>query len=89
MGRIASADLGSAWRRIGRFRIELELTTKLLQRDFSPRSSCPDGQWIYDGETLRFSNEFASAQNVTEMPLHFRVRPAAPSPDPSARRSPR
>lgn len=87
---VVSPDgLHGIWRRLGRFRIERELTTKLLQRDFSARSACPDGHWLYDGETLRFSNEPASAANVTEMPLHFRVGAAAPSPDPSARRSPR
>ena len=74
-GRIAYPNLSSVWRRVGRFRIELELTTKLLQRDFSERSSCPDGQWIYDGTTLRFSNEFASTTKPIEMPLHFRVAP--------------
>lgn len=72
--RIVYSDLGTVWRRIGRFRIELEATNKLLARDFGPRSACPDGRWLFDGTTLRFSQEFASAPQAMEMPLHFAVR---------------
>jgi hypothetical protein len=68
-------SLGNSWRRVGRFRLELEATTKLLQRDFTMHSGCPDGQWTYDGLELRFSKEFSSGEKVTEMPLHFRVGP--------------
>jgi hypothetical protein len=71
---LALPALDSVWQRLGRFRIELEATTKLLQRDVSARSWCPDGQWIHDGATLRFSKEVSSgATGTTEMPLHFTV----------------
>ena len=38
-------------------------------------SRCSDGGWMFDGTTLRFSREIATAAPDTPMPLVLRVKP--------------
>jgi hypothetical protein len=38
-------------------------------------SLCSDSEWMFDGTTLRFSREIATAAPDTPMPLVLRVKP--------------
>ena len=70
-------DLSSVWRRAFRYRAEREATANALRvREGEPietKSVCSDGAWSYDGTTLRFSREIATAPPDRPMPLVLRV----------------
>lgn len=72
-------DLTSVWRRAFRFRAEREATANALRvregRSIETGSRCIDGGWMFDGTTLRFSREIATAAPDTAMPLVLRVKP--------------
>lgn len=72
-------DVSSVWRRAFRYSAEREATTNaLLVREEKPittTSRCSDGSWTFDGTTLRFSREIATAPPDTPMPLVLRVKP--------------
>ena len=70
-------DLTSVWRRAFRYRAEREATANALRvREGKPietASRCSDGAWTFDGTTLRFSREIATAAPDRPMPLVLRV----------------
>lgn len=72
-------DLTSVWRRAFRYRAEREATANALRvREGKPietGSRCSDGGWTFDGTTLRFSREIATAAPDKPMPLVLRVKP--------------
>ena len=72
-------DLSSVWRRAFRYRAEREATANALRvregKSVEPKSQCSDGSWSFDGTTLRFSREIATAAPDTPMPLVLRVKP--------------
>jgi len=72
-------DLASVWRRAFRYRAEREATANALRaREGKPietASRCSDGGWTFDGTTLRFSREIATAAPDRPMPLVLRVKP--------------
>lgn len=72
-------DLTSVWRRAFRYRAEREATANALRvREGQPietASRCSDGSWTFDGTTLRFSREIATAAPDRPMPLVLRVHP--------------
>jgi hypothetical protein len=72
-------DLSSVWRRAFRYRAEREATANALRvRERKPietASRCSDGGWTFDGTTLRFSREIATAAPDRPMPLVLRVQP--------------
>ncbi len=76
-------DLTPFWNRAFRYRAEREATANALRvREGMPiqtGSRCSDGGWSFDGKTLRFSREIASAAPDTAMPLTLRVMPPAQS----------
>jgi hypothetical protein len=71
-------DLTSVWRRAFRYRAEREATANALRvREGKPieaTSRCSDGGWTFDGTTLRFSREIATAPPDKPMPLVLRVK---------------
>jgi hypothetical protein len=72
-------DLRSVWRRAFRYRAEREATANALRaREGKPidtASQCSDGGWTFDGSTLRFSREIATAAPDRPMPLTLHVKP--------------
>jgi hypothetical protein len=72
-------DLTSVWRRAFRYRAEREATAKALRvregKSIETGSRCSDGAWTFDGTTLRFSREIATAAPDKPMPLVLRVKP--------------
>jgi hypothetical protein len=72
-------DLTSVWRRAFRYRAEREATANALRvregKSIVTGSRCSDGGWTFDGTTLRFSREIATASPDTPMPLVLRVKP--------------
>jgi hypothetical protein len=72
-------DLTSVWRRAFRYRAEREATANALRvreaKSIETGSRCSDGGWMFDGTTLRFSREIATAAPDTPMPLVLRVKP--------------
>ena len=72
-------DLTSVWRRAFRYRAEREATANALRaregRPIETGSRCSDGVWAFDGTTLRFSREIATAAPDRPMPLVLRVKP--------------
>ena len=72
-------DLTAVWRRAFRYRAEREATANALRvREGKPietTSRCSDGGWTFDGTTLRFSREIATAPPDRPMPLVLRVKP--------------
>jgi hypothetical protein len=72
-------DLSSVWRRAFRARAEREATANALRlregKSIESGSRCSDGQWMFDGTTLRFSREIATAAPDTPMPLVLQVKP--------------
>jgi len=71
-------DLTSLWRRAFRYRAEREATANALRvregKSIETTSRCSDGGWSFDGTTLRFSREIATASPDTPMPLVLRVK---------------
>lgn len=71
-------DLTSVWRRAFRYRAEREATANALRvREGKPietASRCSDGSWAFDGSTLRFSREIATAPPDRPMPLVLQVK---------------
>ena len=71
-------DLSSVWRRAFRYRAEREATANVFRvREGKPietKSVCSDGSWSFDGTTLRFSREIATAAPDRPMPLLLRVK---------------
>jgi hypothetical protein len=76
-------DLTSVWRRAFRYRAEREATANALRvREGKPietASRCSDGGWAFDGTTLRFSHDIATAPPDRPMPLVLRVQPQEPA----------
>ena len=76
-------DLRSVWRRAFRYRAEREATANALRvrqgKAIEPASQCSDGGWTFDGTTLRFSREIATAPPDRPMPLELQVN-ASDSP---------
>lgn len=72
-------DLSSVWRRAFRYRAEREASANALRlregKPIDPASRCSDGGWTFDGTTLRFSREIATAPPDTPMPLVLRIKP--------------
>jgi hypothetical protein len=72
-------DLSSVWRRAFRYRAEREATANALRvregTSIDSGSRCSDGEWMFDGTTLRFSREIATAAPDSPMPLVLRVKP--------------
>jgi hypothetical protein len=72
-------DLSSVWRRAFRYRAEREATSNALRvregKSIDTGSRCSDGGWKFDGTTLRFSREIATAAPDSPMPLVLRVKP--------------
>lgn len=72
-------DLSSIWRRAFRYRAEREATANGLRvregKAIETGSRCSDGGWTFDGKTLRFSREIATAPPDTPMPLVLTVKP--------------
>jgi hypothetical protein len=72
-------DLTSVWRRAFRYRAEREAAANALRvrggRPIETGSRCSDGGWTFDGATLRFSREIATAAPDRPMPLVLRVKP--------------
>ncbi len=72
-------DLTSFWRRAFRYRAEREATANALRvregKSIETGSRCSDGGWMFDGTTLRFSREIATAAPDKPMPLVLRVKP--------------
>jgi hypothetical protein len=72
-------DLSSVWRRAFRYRAEREATANALRvREGKPietTSRCSDGGWTFDGTTLRFKHDIATAAPDTPMPLVLRLKP--------------
>ena len=71
-------DLTSVWRRAFRYRAEREATANALRvregKPIEPGSRCSDGGWTFDGTTLRFSRDIATAAPDAPMPLALRVK---------------
>ncbi|HYI13393.1 MAG TPA: hypothetical protein VEK57_30380 [Thermoanaerobaculia bacterium] len=71
-------DLTAVWRRAFRYRAEREAAANALRvREGKPietASRCSDGGWTFDGTTLRFSREIATAPPDRPMPLVLRVK---------------
>lgn len=74
-------DLSSVWRRAFRYRAEREATANALRvregTSIDSASRCSDGGWTFDGTTLRFSREIATAPPDRPMPLVLQVKPTA------------
>ena len=72
-------DLRSVWRRAFRYRAEREAAANALRvrqgKPIEAASQCSDGGWTFDGTTLRFSREIATAPPDRPMPLVLRVKP--------------
>jgi hypothetical protein len=72
-------DLSSVWRRAFRYRAEREAAANALRvregKSVETASRCSDGGWTFDGTTLRFSREIATAPPDRPMPLVLRVAP--------------
>ena len=72
-------DLSSVWRRAFRYRAEREAPANALRvregKSIDSASRCSDGAWKFDGTTLRFSREIATAPPDTPMPLVLRLEP--------------
>ena len=72
-------DLSSVWRRAFRYRAEREATANALRvrvgESIDASSHCSDGGWMFDGTTLRFSREIATAAPDRPMPLVLHVKP--------------
>ena len=72
-------DLSSVWRRAFRFRAEREATANALRvregKSIETGSRCSDGGWTFDGTTLRFSREIATAAPDRPMSLVLQVNP--------------
>jgi len=72
-------DLSSVWRRAFRARAEREATANALRvregKSIETISRCSDGGWMFDGTTLRFSREIATAAPDRPMPLVLQVKP--------------
>lgn len=72
-------DLSSVWRRAFRYRAEREATANAMRvregKSIETGSRCSDGAWTFDGTTLRFSREIATAAPDTPMPLVLRLKP--------------
>ena len=70
-------DVSFVWRRAFRYRAEREATANALRvREGKPietASQCSDGQWAFDGTTLRFNREIATAAPDRPMPLAVRL----------------
>ena len=70
-------DLRSVWRRAFRYRAEREATANALRlrqgKAIEPASRCSDGAWTFDGTSLKFSREIATAPPDRPMPLVLRL----------------
>jgi len=72
-------ELSSVCRRAFRYRAEREATANALRvregKSIETGSRCSDGGWMFDGTTLRFSRQIATAAPDRPMPLVLRVQP--------------
>jgi len=74
-----NARLDIGWQRAFRYRAEREATANALRaragQPIEESSRCSDGQWRFDGKTLRFAKPIALPERLdTSMPLTLRVR---------------
>ena len=74
---IARLDIG--WQRAFRYRVEREATANALRararQPIEERSHCSDGEWSFDGRTLRFAKPIALPERRdASMPLTLHVR---------------
>ena len=71
-------DLSSVWRRAFRARAEREATANALRvragKSIETSSRCSDGGWAFDGTTLRFSRDIATAAPDKPMPLVLQIK---------------
>jgi hypothetical protein len=71
-------DMTSVWRRAFRYRAEREASANALRvregKAIEPKSVCSDGTWVFDGTTLRFSREIATAAPDRPMPLVLKLK---------------
>lgn len=71
-------DVTSVWRRAFRYRAEREASANALRiregKPITPTSACTDGTWTFDGTTLRFTREIATAPPDRPMPLVLKVK---------------
>jgi hypothetical protein len=71
-------DLSSVWRRAFRFRAEREATANALRvREGKPiesASRCSDGDWTFDGTTLRFTRDIPTPAPDRPMPLVLQIK---------------
>jgi hypothetical protein len=71
-------DLTSLWRRAFRYRAEREATANALRvregKSIETSSRCSDGAWTFDGSTLRFNHEIATAPPDNPMPLILKIK---------------
>ena len=71
-------DLSSVWRRAFRARAEREATANALRvragKSIETSSRCTDGGWAFDGTTLRFSRDIATAAPDKPMPLVLQIK---------------
>ena len=79
MNELGNGPFSSVWRRAFRYRAEREATANALRvregKSIETGSRCSDGGWMFDGTTLRFSREIATAAPDRPMPLVLRVKP--------------
>lgn len=72
-------DLSFVWRRAFRARAEREATANAIRiREGKPietASRCSDGGWTFDGTTLRYRQEIATAPPDRPMPLALHIQP--------------
>ncbi len=90
LARASNPNLGQAWQRVLRFRAELEGTNRILELKALgwpaslpgiERSQCSDGNWIYDGHSLRFSKELPVPRPIKAVPLRFTYVRTTPASD--------
>ena len=78
-GLIETPNLDITWQRAFRYRVEREATANVLRaragQPIETGSHCSDGEWSFDGKTLRFTKPIPlPEQRDKSMPLTLRVR---------------
>jgi hypothetical protein len=80
IGKMAVPNLGAAFHRVARLRVELEATEKLAlakQGRFDGRSRCSDGAWTIEKNVLRFTKPLPRLDVDFRIPIDLPV-PAPP-----------
>lgn len=72
-------DLEFVWRRAFRYRAEREATANAIRirqgQPIESKSRCTDGNWTFDGATLRFSRAIETTAPDKPMPLVLKIQP--------------